>query len=94
MERTLFDVGMNGVKDLHTFYTNRVLRYNDRLRMQSHNLRRACVKAASQFDNSKAGDSTTGAWEEPEWTEWTEWSGNEAADVDNSFNRFLQIESN
>ena len=85
MERTLCDVGMNGVKDLHTFHTNRVLRYNDRLRIQSHNLRRACVKAASQFDSSKAGDST----EEPEWTEWTEWSGNEAADVDNSFNRYF-----
>lgn len=85
MERTLHDVGMNGVKDLHHFYTNRVIRYNDRLRQQSHNLHSMCVKAAVQFDHSKVGPGTP--WEESEWAELTEWSGNEAMDNDSSFNR-------
>lgn len=88
MERTLYDMGVNGVRDLHNFHINRVLRYNERLQMQSHSLRRACVKAAAQWENSKPADSAT-PWEDPEWVEWTEWSGNETADVDSSFNRYL-----
>ncbi|XP_032796425.2 uncharacterized protein LOC116932704 [Daphnia magna] len=91
MERTLHDVGMNGVKDLHHFYTNRVIRYNDRLRQQSHNLHSMCVKAAVQFDHSKVGPGTP--WEESEWAELTEWSGNEAMDNDSSFNRDMGIKS-
>lgn len=86
MERTLHDVGINGVKDLHYFHTNRVLRYNDRLRQQSQNLHSMCVKVALQFDHSKATGPGT-PWEESEWAELTEWSGNEATDIDNSFNR-------
>jgi len=89
MERTLFDVGINGVKDLHIFYTNRVLRYNDRLRQQSHNLHRACVKAVTQFDNSKVTGPAT-PWEESEWAELTEWSVNEPLDIDSSFNRCVR----
>lgn len=87
MERTLHDVGINGVRELHSYYKNRVLRYNERLQMQSHNLRRACVRVVSQLETNKAAE-TSSTWEEPEWAEWTEWSGNETADVDSSFNRF------
>ena len=89
MERTLFDVGMNGVKDLHNFYTNRVLRYNDRLRQQSHNLHRACVKAVTVDNTQVTGPGTP--WEESEWAELTEWSTNETMDVDGSFNRYFVV---
>lgn len=89
MERTLHDVGMSGVKDLHFFHVNRVLRYNDRLRSQAENLRRACVKAASQWDggSSKPGGPTT-PWEDPEFADW---SGNEAQETDFSFKRFVRL---
>ena len=83
----MHDVGMSGVKELHLFHTNRVLRYNDRLRSQAEHLRRACVKAASQLDTSKTGGPTT-PWEDPDWNEW---SGNEAQEPEFSFKRYFAI---
>lgn len=85
MERTLHDIGMNGVKDLYDYHTNRVVRYNDRLRAQSFNLRRACVKVISQWDTRT--DLTT-TWTQED-SEWAEWSGNEGTDLDNSMNRYF-----
>lgn len=84
MERTLHDIGINGVKDLHFFYVNRVLRYNDRLRSQAELRRRACIKAATQLDASNRTAAPSTPWDDPEWTEW---SGNEASEADQSCKR-------
>lgn len=83
MERTLNDIGFNGVKELHSFYTNRVVAYNDRLHFQAQNLRQLCVDAAVKLEESRASDL---AWEEHESGES---SGNEMSEVERPYKRYL-----
>lgn len=85
MERTLHDMGMNGIKDLHLFHVNRVLCYNDRLRSQGDRLRRACVRAASEQWKTESKAAWPTSWED---SEWPECSGNEATDLDTSFKKY------
>merc|ERR1740128_770586 len=82
MERSLHDIGLNGVKDLHDFYVTRIRCYNERLRVKSERLRQICVKAGSQWQKKPSGVSNS--WED---SEWTEWSGNETHDPEDSFKK-------
>lgn len=76
MERTLHDVGIQGVKELQNFYVDRVLRYNDRLKHQAEHLRTSCIAAAAQWSKKPSRPTP---WED---SEWAEWSGNEGHDAD------------
>ena len=68
---------------MHTFYTNRVVAYNDRLHFQARNLRQLCVNAAAKLEESRVSDM---AWEEHESGES---SGNEMSEADRPFKRYL-----
>jgi hypothetical protein len=92
MERTLQDTGVNGVKELSFFYTNRVLRYNHRLRMQGELLRNECLKATNEWSRSRKTESASSAmmmqWDD---SEAGESSGNEFHDGDHSFKRYKKF---
>ena len=81
MEKTLHDIGLNGVKELHSFYNNRVLAYNDRLHLQARNLRQVCTNAILKLEHNRTSDMT---WEGHESGES---SGNELGESDRSFKR-------
>jgi len=82
MERTLHDIGFNGIKDLQDFYVTRVKCYNGRLRQDAERLHQSCIQAGSQWKNKSSGISNS--WED---SEWTEWSGNETHDPEDSFKK-------
>ena len=83
MERTLHDIGFNGIKDLQDFYVTRVKCYNGRLRQDAERLHQSCIQAGSQWKNKSSGISNS--WED---SEWTEWSGNETHDPEDSFKKY------
>lgn len=78
----MHDIGLNGVKDIHSFYNNRVLGYNNRLHVQARNLREMCVNEAVKVEQNRTSDMT---WEEHESGES---SGNETSEADRSFKRY------
>ena len=79
MERTLHDVGINGIKDLQGYYVNRIRSYNERLKIQAEQTRQACIKAAINWTKKPIS--------RPSWddSEWAEWSGHDNQNGDDSF---------
>ena len=89
MERTLQDTGVNGVKELSFFYTNRVLRYNHRLRRQGEHLHNECLKATHEWSRSRKKEASSSKmmmqWDD---SEGGESSGNEVNDGDHSYKKY------